>query len=37
VERAIRFVCERFFAARRFVDLADLNAHALSWCTGEAA
>jgi len=37
VERAIRFVRERFFAARRFTDLADLNAQALTWCLGEAA
>src|SRR5437899_7306115 len=37
VERAIRFVRERFFAARRFTDLADLNAQALSWCAGAAA
>jgi len=37
VERAIRFVRERFFAARRFADLADLNAQALQWCLGEAA
>jgi len=37
VERAIRFVRERFFAARRFTDLADLNAQALAWCAGEAA
>ena len=37
VERAIRFVRERFFAARRFTDLADLNAQALLWCLGEAA
>ena len=37
VERAIRFVRERFFAARRFVDLADLNAQALTWCSEEAA
>lgn len=37
VERAIRFVRERFFAARRFSDLADLNAQALAWCSGEAA
>src|SRR5688500_3917437 len=28
VERAIRFARERFFAARRFADLADLNAQA---------
>lgn len=37
VERAIRFVRERFFAARRFNDVADLNAQALAWCMGEAA
>jgi transposase len=37
VERAIRFVRDRFFAARRFADLADLNAQALAWCSGEAA
>jgi transposase len=37
VERAIRFVRERFFAARQFTDLADLNAQALTWCAGEAA
>jgi len=37
VERAIRFVRERFFAARCFADLADLNAQALVWCEGEAA
>jgi transposase len=37
VERSIRFVRERFFAARRFADMADLNAQALAWCTGEAA
>ena len=37
VERAIRFVRERFFAARRYADLADLNAQALAWCAGEAA
>ena len=28
---------ERFFAARRFTDLADLNTQALLWCQGEAA
>jgi transposase len=37
VERAIRFVRDRFFAARRYADLADLNAQALAWCQGEAA
>ena len=37
VERAIRFVRDRFFAARRFADLADLNAQALQWCEQEAA
>jgi transposase len=37
VERSIRFIRERFFAARRFVDMADLNAQALAWCASEAA
>jgi transposase len=37
VERSIRFVRERFFAARRFADVADLNAQALTWCATEAA
>ncbi|MGH8327761.1 MAG: Mu transposase domain-containing protein, partial [Steroidobacteraceae bacterium] len=37
VERAIRFVRERFFAARPFTSLEDLNAQALSWCRTEAA
>jgi transposase len=37
VERSIRFVRERFFAARRFADMSDLNAQALAWCAGEAA
>src|SRR6266704_2866799 len=37
VERAIRFAREAFFAARRFRDLDDLNAQALTWCQGEAA
>jgi transposase len=32
VERAIRFIRERFFAARRFKDLNDLNCQALHWC-----
>jgi transposase len=37
VERAIRYVREHFFAARRFADLADLNAQAEAWCLGPAA
>ncbi|WP_456152328.1 IS21 family transposase [Paraburkholderia nodosa] len=37
VERAIRFVRESFFAARRFTDLDDLNAQAALWCAGPAA
>ncbi len=37
VERAIRFVRDAFFAARSFVDLADLNAQADAWCQGTAA
>ncbi|SAL77282.1 IS21 family transposase [Caballeronia telluris] len=37
VERAIRFVRENFFAARKFVDLDDLNAQTALWCAGPAA
>jgi len=37
VERAIRYVRENFFAARKFIDLADLNAQAAIWCNGPAA
>ncbi|RQR33234.1 IS21 family transposase [Burkholderia sp. Bp9142] len=37
VERAIRFVRENFFAARKFADLDDLNAQAELWCAGPAA
>jgi transposase len=37
VERAIRFARERFFAARSWRDLDDLNAQALTWCIEEAA
>ena len=37
VERAIRFVRERFFAAREFRDLNDLNEQAQQWCVGVAA
>ena len=37
VERAIRYVRDAFFAARRFTDLDDLNAQAEAWCTGPAA
>lgn len=37
VERAIRFVRERFFAARTFTCLDDLNAQAEQWCQGVAA
>lgn len=36
VERAIRFVREGFFAARRFRDLDDLNRQAAQWCQNEA-
>ncbi|WP_197424397.1 hypothetical protein [Bradyrhizobium yuanmingense] len=33
-----RFVIRNaFFAARRFTDLADLNAQAEHWCRGQAA
>ena len=37
VERAIRFVRDAFFAARKFTDLDDLNAQAALWCAGPAA
>jgi len=37
VERAIRYVRNAFFAARRFTDLAELNAQADAWCAGPAA
>jgi transposase len=37
VERAIRYVRDAFFAARRFADLDDLNVQAEAWCFGEAA
>jgi transposase len=37
VERAIRFVRDRFFAARAFTDIDQLNAQATTWCLEEAA
>ncbi|MFL9827507.1 hypothetical protein [Rhodoplanes sp. SY1] len=37
VERAIRYVCDSFFAARPFADLEDLNTPAEAWCRGMAA
>jgi transposase len=37
VERAIRFVRDRFFAARAFKDLDHLNAQATTWCLEEAS
>jgi len=37
VERAIRHVREAFFAARKFIDLDDLNAQAEYWCRTQAA
>ncbi len=37
VERAIRYVRESFWPARRFADLEDLNAQARRWCDGPAA
>src|SRR6202051_3148889 len=37
VERAIRYVRDAFFAARRFTDLDDLNTQATAWCLGQAA
>ena len=37
VERAIRFVRESFFPARKWKDLDDLNAQAQKWCEERAA
>ena len=37
VERAIRYIRDNFFAARRFTDLDDLNAQADAWTRGPAA
>jgi transposase len=37
VERAIRYVRENFFAARRWRDLDDLNEQAQAWCAGASA
>lgn len=37
VERAIRFVRDSFFAARKWRDVADLNDQALAWCDDVAA
>ena len=36
VERAIRYIREAFFAARRYTDLADLNRQALEWASTTA-
>ena len=36
VERQIDFIRKSFFAARKFVDVADLNAQAVAWCEGRA-
>jgi hypothetical protein len=37
VERAIRYVRDNFFAARKWDDLNDLNAQAMVWCDGPSA
>ena len=36
VERHIDFIRKSFFAARKFTDVADLNAQARDWCEGRA-
>lgn len=36
VERAIRYIRDAFFAARRWRDLDDLNEQALAWCRTQA-
>ena len=37
VERAIRYVRDNFFSARKFIDLDDLNSQANTWCDGIAS
>jgi transposase len=37
VERAIRYIRDSFWPARKFADLDDLNAQAKAWCEGVAA
>ncbi|HWL86987.1 MAG TPA: IS21 family transposase, partial [Polyangiaceae bacterium] len=37
VERAIRYVRDNFFAARKYEDIADLNRQAHDWTLGSAA
>jgi len=37
VERAIRYIRDSFFAARKWRDVDDLNAQATAWCTDVAA
>jgi transposase len=37
VERAIRYIRDSFWPARKFRDLDDLNAQAKEWCEGVAA
>ena len=36
VERAIRYIRSRFYAARQWKDIEDLNRQADAWCRGEA-
>ena len=37
VERAIRYVRDNFFAARKFSDVVDLNLQATQWCEEQAS
>jgi transposase len=37
VEKAIRYIRDRFFAARQWADIDDLNTQAEAWCWGESA
>jgi hypothetical protein len=37
VERAIRYIRDNFFAARKFSDVDDLNEQAITWMTGASA
>lgn len=37
VERSIRYIRDNFFAARKWIDIDDLNNQAIDWCNGLAS
>lgn len=37
VERSIRYIRDNFFAARKFINIDDLNDQATAWCENESA